>query len=101
MSTLRGFRRQFGQSDELTQLQSNVEQALQPILRSPIINGTLIESVSIGTSATQVAHKLGRKPLGYFVAAQFGPGEIWAADFSVSYISFTASTPVTVNLWVF
>lgn len=84
-------------------LQSNVSDALTPVLKTELIDGRLFTNLSIGTVATAINHGLSRKANGYIVVSSSNP-----AVFSdnISYadqtsFNLTASVATTVALWVF
>ena len=65
MSNLKRLKKIPSKNAELTQVQQNVEEALNPLINAPIADGTLIKNVTLCASiANLVTHKLGRKALG-------------------------------------
>lgn len=67
------------------------------------LDGTLLEGVALTTSAKAVQHGLGRKPLGYLILTQDAAAVVREAKQSRTSTTFTltASTTVTVDIWVF
>lgn len=79
-----------------------LEASVRELLRVPVVQGTLLEDVPIGTSETVVAHRLGRAPRGWIVAGIDEAAtlhESGARDAQV--LRLTASAAAVVDLWVF
>lgn len=66
-----------------------------------ILSGVLVSNQVIRTTGTQVRHKLGRVPQGFFVVKSSGAGQVYGSLFNKNYLNLTATTEVTVSLWVF
>ena|ERR1043165_2183268 len=105
MSTNRFFRKVLGGDRQMTQLQTNVEQAVAEVIRSPILNGRLIDSVALSTTVTKVEHKLGRPIRGYWVVRNNAGAVLQDNLDSESqpelYLPLIADLSCTVYLWVF
>jgi hypothetical protein len=74
-------------------------------LEVPILEGRLVTDISVGTTATDVAHKLGRPYRGWWVvdndtAATIRRDASSTADNAV-FLTLIASSAATVSLWVF
>ena len=84
-------------------LQSNISDAINPILKTELIDGRLITSLIVGTSATAVNHGLNRKANGYIVVSSSVAANFFDNVPSADTKSFnlTASAATTVSLWVF
>ncbi len=89
------------QSFELSQVQSNVAFVLDPLVRLPTLDGTLLTGVSLSTAVTQVNHLLGRQPLGWQLADINSNATVWRTGWNNKTLSLQASADTTVNLWVF
>jgi len=90
----------------VSQVQNNVEEALNPIIDSPIINGVLVKDVCLtALQPTLVKHKLGRDSLGYIIVRKRSDSRIWdVQDFHINKkttIALTCSHDVKVDLWIF
>ena len=86
--------------------QDHLEEVINPITDSQIIDGVILEDIALNSSTfTTIEHKLGRKPRGYLVirksAAQTVYEEAGDYDNRKLFIKLRASGTVTVNLWVF
>lgn len=89
----------------LDELQNNLEAALQALPNSLILDGQLLEGVVLGTTATLVAHKLGRLPNGWFVVR---PPDVYVNSYrevsrNATHIEIDTNYAgsVVVDLWVF
>ena len=51
----------------VNQLQSNIKQALQPLLINPLLVGITLSNVSLASGANTIIHKLGRTMQGWMV----------------------------------
>lgn len=90
----------------LAQIQDNVQKVLSAIAHAcPLLDGTLLVNVVVGTTDTMVGHALNRVPLGYLVVGRSGAGEVFTSSSAnpvpKSLLVLKASAPVTVSLWVF
>ncbi len=85
-------------------IQDNVESALRPILKNPLMDGTLIEDLTLvtGTPFT-VEHGLGRIPRGWMVVSPNAESSVWesASALPTKTLILNVSANVTLSLWVF
>ena len=98
----------------LLKVQTNVEQAVGDVIKLPLLNGLFINLSLVASQYTDVAHKLGRLPQGYFIVSK----NVDSANFkdniatplvigservssSTSFFKLYSSADVTVRLWVF
>lgn len=106
MPRVRSLKKLSQASDEASQLQENLEQTLEPIIKSPIIDGVLIKCACLNASTvTAVEHKLGREPLGWIIVRKRGDARIWdLQDDNTSKkrtLALVASHRVCVDIWIF
>jgi hypothetical protein len=109
--SLRRFNKVFKPQDqEFNRLQDSIEQAVNPIIDSRIVDGVYIKEVSLSTADTFVEHKLGREPLGFIVVRKFAAGDVFESLTDSSgdnydrkkFINIKASTSLSnVYLWIF
>lgn len=68
-----------------------------------IVDGRLIENVSVSTSPTNISHRLGRDWKGYIVTAASASVNVYHTTTTNrdSVLTLTASGSATVSLWVF
>ena len=86
----------------VNQLQENMEQAINPVLKSQIIDGIIIKDVEVltGTPKT-INHLLGRAITGYAVIKRNASSQIWDSANDKRTLTLNSSANVTINLWVF
>mgnify|MGYP001222426080 CR=1 FL=1 len=109
--SLRRFNKVFKPHDqEFNRLQDSIEQAVNPIIDSRIVDGVYIKEVDLSTADTFVEHKLGREPLGFIVVRKFAAGDVFESLTDSSgdnydrkkFINIKASTSLSnVYLWIF
>lgn len=105
MSRPRTFRKLNSGDDEVQQLQANIEQAIAPVIKSPILNGVLLTNVSIVFGDNKIEHKLGRKMIGYFVIARAAGVTLFdsvngGTDLD-KFLTLNSSGTTTISLWIF
>ena len=91
---------------ETTKLQNKVRIAIQPVLNSSIIDGTLIQNVKLqATKRNEVLHRLNREPLGYIIVRKRKDSRIWdLQDTNTAKrqtFTLACSHDVTVDIWFF
>ena len=98
------------QDQEFNRLQDSIEQAVNPVIDSRIVDGVYIKEVDLSTADTFVEHKLGREPLGFIVVRKFAAGDVFESLTDSSgdnydrkkFINIKASTSLSnVYLWIF
>ena len=109
--SLRRFNKVFKPLDqEFNRLQDSIEQAVNPVIDSRIVDGVYIKEVDLSTADTFVEHKLGREPLGFIVVRKFAAGDVFESLTDSSgdnydrkkFINIKASTSLSnVYLWIF
>ncbi len=102
---MKKFKRIKAQDFELQRVQENAGITLDELTNIEILNGNLI-SVILSSSDTQVAHKLHRPALGYFVVRCSSPGGIVFDSATINslpneFLILKATATVTVTLWIF
>lgn len=97
------FRKQGGGTEAEFRAQSNIESSIASVGNSIILDGTLLENVSLSTAGTSVDHKLGRAYRGYIVCKNdtFCDIKITSNNDSKLFIQLQSSANCTVSLWVF
>lgn len=86
---------------ELSRVQDAILLTLNTIVKKDVIDGVLGEGFAITTSPAQIAHGLGRVPLGYFVVSKDAPSDIFDLARDSKTITLQATADVTVSLWIF
>lgn len=82
--------------------QRDAKQAVDSLAAIPILDGVLLEDVSLTTAASRVFHNLGRTVNGFWVVWSEADSRVWVDGLNTpAFIELRANAPVTVNLWVF
>ena len=76
---------------------------MQRLLRDPMLRGHTLERVTVEVGSNRIAHKLGRRPVGWFAvrvtgAAVFAARETAADD---RYLTLEVTSATTLDLRVF
>jgi len=91
-------------ADEIvSRFQDNVESALDPLTKNKLIDGVLIENISLVASGdNQIAHKLGRMPVLWFPVRKYQNADVWEAANTATntLLTLRCSANVTISLWV-
>lgn len=91
-------------------LQNNTEAALNPVLATPLIDGNLLQNLTIpSTLILTVPHGLNRVPLGFLVVNANGaygdpPWALLAEQINATknlVLRFSSGSGVKISLWVF
>jgi hypothetical protein len=102
---LKSFKKLGSDSQESSKIQENIAGALEPFLRSQIINGVLLKNIKLQTGApNKINHSLGRTPQGWIIVRQNANSVIWqvnASELINTTLQLEASANVTIDLWVF
>lgn len=84
----------------LNRIQSAIEQAFSSVT-GPFITGSVLSGVTVGTSQTQIAHKLGYTPSNIFLGCPSASSTIFQSKSADSkFIYLTASTACQLSVWV-
>lgn len=85
-------------------IQDNVETALRPLLTNPLLDGTLIENVSIPTGSPKtIEHGLGRAVRGWYVVSPQANAVVWETPSALptKTLILNSSANVDCKLWVY
>jgi hypothetical protein len=89
--------------DILNRIQDNLIQAIEPLTRSSITNGILLQSKPLTIGNNIIDHGLGRQPLGLIVVSN-SAGSVLSYSISnatTRSIPVNASIATTASFWVF
>lgn len=94
------------QDKDFQLMQSSWLSVLNPLLKTPIINGSLLKNIDLVMGDNQVVHTLNRPLIGWMISRFNGSfAEIYDnQDTEPSpsvYLALNASADVTVDIWVF
>lgn len=67
------------QSDDrvVNQIQDNLQDVLNDLVKTQILNNLIIKNVELASGTNTVNHKLGRKPQGYIIIRKDSNVSIW------------------------
>lgn len=86
----------------ITQLQNNVEAAVNPIIDKVIVDGILLKNINLTTGIDNIInHKLGRALIGYTIVSKSSNSNIWNTQQGSKTITLQCSLNTIVNIWVF
>lgn len=88
---------------ELNQVQDNLVRRVNPALAAVILDGRLVTGVSVGVTATNVNHGLGRAYQGWVVVNNNTDCRVWSPSTgdASKVIVLQSSAATTLSLWVF
>jgi hypothetical protein len=87
-------------NQDLQLIQGNIQAAFQQLQSLPLVDGSEVKEVSIGTSPTQVAHGLGLQPSKWVLTDIQADARVWRTAWDDKFLTLQASAQVTVSLWV-
>jgi hypothetical protein len=88
---------------ELQAVINTIAEFVRPLEINPTLDGRILKGATIGTSATNIPHKLGRPWVGWFVVSRTSgvvPYEATQSN-STLFLTLTASSATTVDIYVF
>lgn len=89
---------------DVSRFQDSVDEYLNQ-LNGVVLDGIILNDVLVGTSSTDISHKLGRTFQGWHLLDIQGDARVWRDTASTSdltkFLPLKASAAVTVSLWVF
>ncbi len=78
---------------------------IEPYINQPIVQGRLVENVSLINGTTVVNHLLGRKLVGWFIVGINGAATVYDNQASNQTpqltLSLTSNASVVATIWVF
>lgn len=90
---------------DLNSVQDNLINVLNPVFNTPILNGTLLQNVSLVVGQNTIEHRLGRKLVGWMVTRQRSFAEIYdnqdANPLPTRTLFIVTGNDVIVDLYVF
>lgn len=94
-----------GVSQDLVQLQANIDTLINEVQQEPPLRGVLLKDVSIATTDTFINHGLGRAYQGFMVARLRNDARIWEPSTDnnqpTTQIILIASAACTASIWVY
>lgn len=87
---------------DLNLFQTQLGKSLQPIISNPILDGTMLNGISLASGATTFPTNLNRTQQGWFLTDVNGAATIYRSQpFNDSTLTLTSNAAVTANIWVF
>jgi len=84
--------------------QTRVKSQLDPVLANKIMQGNLLQGLTLTPGVNNINHLLGRTPYGWFPVDVNAPWNIWrSGPLNAQTLILTSSNTatLTVSLWVF
>lgn len=92
-------------SADLRQVQDSLGLVLDQVIRREILDGVLIENISLVTGSNIIDHTLDRAPKGFIIVARNANEQVWNGTSTKIVpkrnIDLESSGAVTVSLWFF
>lgn len=110
------FRRIRTADPDLDRVQDSLAQTLDPVVKAALLNNVLVSNMpgtavgttvqlNIGTSFQNVAHTLGRTPIGWLVVRRDADANVWETAIgnpdATKFLRLRATVAVNVTLLVF
>lgn len=92
------------ENGDVNALQENVYDVIRKWEGVPLLDGALVEAITLGTSAVDVPHGLGRPIRGWIVVRTNGTATIYEPSTPAlrdRFLRLQATGTVVVTLWVF
>jgi hypothetical protein len=89
------------ENKDANKIQLNLKQFFQQFNDLIFLQGRLLSDLDISTATTEVEHKLGRQPVGWFLVDKDATGNIWRVSWDDKYITFDVSANMNVSIWIF
>lgn len=101
--TNKAFTKVYTTDEELTHLQENVNDAISPLLKNPLLDGLILSNISLVIGSNNVSHKLGRNLQGWIVVDKDAVSNIYR-EVSLTptlTLKLNSSANCIVSLYVF
>lgn len=101
---MKKFNQFFTKDDNLNRIQKNIEEAFQPLLSNEVIDGNLLENVSlVSGSVNVIKHGLDRKYRGWIVVDKNANANIYSSTSNVPEKTLLLNTTLNcvVSIWIF
>lgn len=85
----------------VARVQEAARDSLQRVIDGGILKGRLVSGVAVGTTATAIAHGLGRRPMGWFVVDTNAAADLHRTAWDDRTLTIISSVSATVSIWVF
>lgn len=95
------FRKIKTSTNDVMQLQNQVEQVLNPITKKEILDGVLLKDIIVTTAGIDVEHALLRQPLGWILVDNQADATVYRTFWSDRILTLSSSATTTISIWVF
>lgn len=97
------FKRLNFKDQDLNRIQDNVDAAINPLLKLPLLDGIFLVDVTIKVTDTAIPHRLNRPFKGWVMTAKNAAGDIYEGTNTKPelFLVLKASSQVIVDLWIF
>jgi hypothetical protein len=83
-------------------MQTQWAQELNPIIRNQLLQGILLQNITIKSGVNVINHKLGRKQIGYIIADIDSPAVIYRSQpLNALTLTLTSDANANISVWVF
>ena len=83
-------------------MQTRWSSQLNPLLSNVLVQGQLIQNVSLKNGVTTIYHSLGQLPNGWILVDVNGTASIYRSQpFNAQTLTLTSNAAVTVSIWIF
>jgi hypothetical protein len=100
---IKGFKRISQKDPELQAVINAMAEFARQLELNPLLDYIILKDVTIGTTATEITHKLGRAWRGWMVTSRTSsvvPYETTQSD-TTKFLTLIASSSTTVDLYIF
>jgi hypothetical protein len=95
------YRKALVNDPEVRKVQDSIEPTIRDIVGKSILDGLLLEDISLSSGSNIISHRLGRVPRGWIVVRKSSTATIYDNSIDEYYLNLTASAVCRVSLWVF
>ena len=89
----------------LNRVQDEVSNSISQLLRTEILDGRLIQNVTLTAGINSVEHRLDRPILGWMITRKRADANVWDSQdnngIPTRFLDLNASADVVVDIWVF
>ena len=100
---LKQFKSFVSKTPDVQKLINHVSEFLNQLINNPVLDGVIIDNISVSTSPTNISHGLGREVRGYYIVKASAGVTIYdtANTTPKSLLTITASGSATITLYIF
>ena len=95
------FRKTLTTDRELNRVQDQILAALNPVVRSTLLNYNEVKNIAITTAGLAIEHGLGRQPLGWVVTDIDANATVWKTAWDERFLTLDASGTANISILVY